>query len=325
MPSPMESYPKLDELARQPSFGQVIWSDVFPELVRQNGNGQLEKMWWRYTDTDAVISSRLGNGGNVGMLEVPIGYVPWESIGLLQLDDRAAKRKLPGSIIAIANRAPRGNKQTKDGANGECYRVATTASGLIVFASHLGALADLAMEGRITSLYEIPGKNSIYDEHEQFRSAVVAQMLGHTDELQLVYDRRSKNNDGAPIEQEAQDSIAYVDKFGNIIGRAADIANVIRLEIGKMATLQIEQNGIQYEIPVRRGVDLRSAPEGEIMVYPNMSDGGSQKKRGPGIYEIIARVNDEPSVSLKTAIFLLQKHMGGTEIDPFKCSVRLFA
>lgn len=326
MPSQMETYPSLAELAAQPSLGQVIWSDVVPEVVRQDRAGQFEDMWWRHTDTDAIVSSRLGNWGCIGMLEVPIGYVPWESIGLLQLDDRMTKWGVRGGIRAITNRAPRGNEQVKDGANGEPYRVATTKSGLVVFASHLSALADLASDDRITSLYEVPRDNSVYDAHEQFRSSMVGRILTHLDELVTIYQQHDGKDSSEVVPPQTQDSIAYVDKFGNIIGRTQDIVALFKLRVGRMAALQITQGGKEYEIPVRRGVDLRSAKLGEITVYPNISDVRTPRTDGSGVYEIIARVDDDPSHSHKTAMFLLQEYFssqGTLGPDPFNTTVKL--
>ena len=310
MPSQTEMSQAVVGIIGRERLGGVIWSDVVPEIVRLDTDGNLEPDWWRHTDTDAVITSRLGNFGMIGMLEVPIGYVPWESIGLLQLDNRIQKANTGRAAIAIANRAPRNDANVLSGANGEPYRMAVTQSGMIVFASHLSALSDVAT--KITAIYEVPKNNSVYDEHEQFRSSVVAQMANHLDELVEV------DKDTIP---QIRDSVAYIDKFGNVIGRTTHMEMLIRTEIGKMIALQIENNGEEHEVPVRRGLDLRSAREGEITVYPNISDGYSGE--GTGTYEIITRVNTDPSHSRETAIYRLQDWVEGLDIKG--ATVRLAA
>lgn len=315
----------------------VSFSDTHAEVIRTNRSGQPEDMWWRLLDPDADISVNIGNTGRTGLLHYPIGLIGRESIGLLQLDDRLLARqsvvdimlkvvadssrpdrekKYAGAYlsaariptVAIANRASRANKHVKDGKNGEPYYFARTASGLCVFVSHLEALADLEQEDRILELREVPRDNSVYDRHEQFRSSIVTQLLAKlsTDTV-LIYEYNSQEERMAAkkakkhltiIPTDMPDSIAYVDKFGNLIGRTKHIERIIAMRVGSIATMAVNIGGRSIKFPVVRSEDLSSAPEGQIAIYPSGS-----KPDGPSTYEIIARVNDDPSHSIDTAIF----------------------
>ena len=218
-----------------------------------------------------------------------------------------------------ANKAPRNDDTVKDGANGEPYRMAVTESGLVVFASHYEALSDLAHGGRITAVYVNPGSNSVYKPHEQFRSAGVAEMVNYPQELVPLYQygsalernraiARGDHNEPIPV---VEDGFAYVDRFGNGIVRTSDMEPLIALDVGKMATLLVASQGTEHRVKVRRGIDLRSANVGEITVYPNLSDGYSS---GAGIFEVMVRVNGDPSHSRETAVYALMKQVPGLDV-----------
>ncbi len=355
MPSQVEIHPQTLELARAWDGDMVSFSDTHPETVRLDTAGRLEPMWWRLRDPDDQIAVRLGNTGRIGgVLEVPVGLLGGEAIGPLMLDDRMIKRALdaericsnqqaPSSpaaqafvesarqpIVTIANRAPRGGEHSAGGTKGEPYHLAITENGQMVFAAQLKALSYLALAGRILSLYEIPKRNTVYDERQQFRSSVVCQTLfSIVRDLVPVYQYPSREERDAAIANGTHveiipaaeiDRLAYVDKFGNclVIG---DMAVLQKMKETGSGTLLVNDGENQRQLPVTLTTDLDSAPENELVVYRNPSD-GIDVTEGPELYELMVKVA-EPNTSTDTAMFRLVSAI--PDLNHLRASLRLVA
>lgn len=72
----------------------------------------------------------------------------------------------------------------------------------------------------------------------------------------------------------------------------------------------------------QRSRDLHSAPHGQLVVYQNCSDANSPGSSA-GWVELVARVNENPSVSEETAIYQLLRKI--PDLDPATAEVKLAA
>ena len=325
---------------------QIHFNDVFPEVVDLQ-----EDMWWRKTDFDSSLTVDAESGGLTGIEKVPIGYRPWlANYGLVLVDDLLIAqndRTLPTSqpdifresddhkqsLLALANYAPRDEENTADNHNGSDFFLAVTESGLEIYTTPLKFLSGLDSRNRITALYRIPteGHPEFDGDHEQFRSARVVRTRQHPDHLVPVfqYDDRealiAAKQDGDHPDVIPTDKrsghIAYVDKFGNVRGELNDISRLDDLKIGEPAILKVTNDGEVDEIEVQVAKDLHSAPLGQLAVYGNCSDHNGV---GAGYFELMTRVDGNPSTSEDTAIFQLQRQIEG-KLDIATAEIDLLA
>ncbi|MFZ2513874.1 MAG: hypothetical protein WAW63_05460 [Candidatus Saccharimonadales bacterium] len=352
MPSHAETIPTVQSLLARPEQGQVHFSDVFPEVA---GSGTAT--WWKSTDFDAALTVASESQGISGVHTIPIGLRAWLApYGLVLVDDLvAAQSKLAQKVheevilhpdalkrkqaaismatLAVANFAPRDDEHTANNQNGEEFYLAITTSGLEVYAMRrfLGGLAE---RNRILGLYRIPTKgHPAFDgEHEQFRSARIVRTRWYPNHLEPVFQYPDQTALGvARLKGEVHDTIprdpreghiAFIDKFGNIKLEEKNIKRLDGLTAGESIRLIINNLGKSYEIPVSVARDLHSAPHGQLVVYQNCSDANSPGSSA-GWVELVARVNENPSVSEETAIYQLLRKI--PDLDPATAEVKLAA
>jgi hypothetical protein len=348
MANQAELHEHTEELLGRPAGGQVHLSDVFPEVAALD-----EEAWWQKTDFDAGLTVKVESSDFPDTEQIPIGSRSWlANYYLVLVDDllRARDRRLgetlikltaeepdkplhpdfateldsrSKAVIAVANYAPRDEKNTKNGANGSDFYLAFTDSGLEVYATPLSFLSSLDARHRITSLYRIPtADHPEFDgEHEQFRSARIIRSRRHPDHLVPIFEY----TDRAAVIAAKQEGIhpfvipkdprngymANVDKFGNVKLELNDADIRQAFELGSIATLYVTSGPAvrRHPIPVELVADLRSAPLNKLVLYTNCSDPDHDDKgNAKSFVELAVRVDKNPSTSRKTAMFeLLEK------------------
>lgn len=337
----------LDQI-NKPVIGQIRFSDVYPEV-----EGLQEQNWWQKTDFDARLTDKVESGGFAIFEQIPIGFGSWMvGYGLVLADDLLTSRNQRvsnsiiehpdfakekdqmqnGAVLAMANYAPRDNKNTQKHQNGSDFYLAITESGLEIYATPLSFLGTLEARSRILALYRIPTKGhpEFSGDHEQFRSARIVRSRRHPEHLEPIYEYNSRkelidakragtHQTPIPVE-ERTGHIGFVDKFGNIKLELQDIGLVQRLEVGKTATLTIKQDDQSYEFEVKKAEDLRSAEVDMLSVYVNVSD-EIDNEATVGLVELIVRVDTNPSTSHKTAIYQIMDKI--PHLDPQTATVEL--
>ncbi len=340
----------LDQL-KKPILGQIRFSDVYPENESEN-----EKKWWQRIDFDARITDKVESGGFQIFEQIPIGFNAWTtSYGLLLVDDLLAGRNTrvakqikdnkaqhpdlikevkdieEGSVIAMANYAPRDDQNTVKHQNGSDFYLAITESGLEIYVTPLNFLSSLEARGRILALYRIPTKGhpEFSGEHEQFRSARIIRTRRHPNHLDPVYEyqnidelleakKQGLHKSPIPID-EREGYISFVDKFGNIKLELNDTSAIQNLKTGQSAKLIIKQDNQEQEFIIHKASDLKSAELDKLSFYVNVSDKIDEHSK-TGLVELIVRVNGNPSTSEKTAIYQVLEKL--PNLDPRKASVK---
>ncbi len=324
-------------------IGQIRFSDVYPEVEAIN-----EKRWWQRTDFDAKLTDKIESIGFSIFEQIPIGFNSWMvNYGLVLSDDLVLSRNERvanqiknsnhpdlakefdemenGAIVALANYAPRDNKNTDHNQNGSDFYLAITSSGLEIYTTPLTFLSALESRNRILSLYRIPTKNhpEFSGEHEQFRSARIVRSRRHPDHLVKIFEYSTTEElveakklkiHNSPIPEDIRDGYtAFVDKFGNIKLELKDTKILDDAKIGDIIKIKILNNNKEHFINVKKASDLKSADLNQISVYKNCSD-KSTKHENSYLVELIVRVDDNPSISENTAIYQLIKQVPDLDI-----------
>ncbi len=337
---------QTSELLQRPVGGRVHFSDVFPAV----GGEQ----WWQGADFDAGLTVQVETTGSFpDMVQIPIGERPWVTPGGLVLCDdlvRARANRVASflrsevdvntlhpdvqaeievaskAVVALANYAPRDDKNTEGGRNGSDFYLAVTDAGTEVVTTPLSFLAGLDARDRITALYRIPtaGHPAFDGEHEQFRSARVERSRQTPDHLVPIFEYGSREEliaakqagehpDVIPSD-ERSGHFVHFDKFGNGRIELKDITRARALRAGQFLTLLVRDQGAEYALEVVAAANLKSAPLGQLAVYANCADeahidadhaGGSTV----GYLELIARVNGNPSLAEDSAVRQLLKQI----------------
>lgn len=344
--------PTTEQLLYRPAGGQVHFSDVFPEAAELG-----QPNWWRETDFDAPLTVAAESSGFPQLTQVPIGLRPFfTNYGLVLVDDLVRARnerafngqgthpdvlreqdESSKATIAVANYAPRDDRNTNEGSNGSDFYLAVTDSGLEVYTTPTDFLGDLDSLNRVVSLYRIPTANhpEFDGEHEQFRSARIVRSRRHPEHLVPIFEYGSRGelvaaklNGQHPTNAITQDTregrVAFIDKFANVRLALRDTSAIAAQAVGKLAALHVVNNGKEHEIAVHTAADLKSAPLGKLAVYVNCSDFTSPRSQSTaGYVELIARVNGNPSTSGETAAHQLLEQVPDLDIATAEVKVEL--
>lgn len=335
--------------------GQVRFSDVYAEVA-----GLQDPEWWQKTDFDASLTDEVESAGFPHAKQVPIGLRPaLANYGLVLVDDlvrsqtqransyegalklhadiRTELKESRKAVLALANFAPRDDKNTARGQNGSDFYLAISDSGLEAYVTPLDFLEGLDARNRIIALYRIPNEDhpEFNGKHEQFRSARVSRTRRHPGHLVPVFEYGNvaallaAKADGSHPEdiipkETRQGKIAYIDKFGNVkLDLSADeFDRVQKIKTRSKAVLLVESEGTTVEIPVHKAKALRTAPIGKLAIYGNCSDHlDSHAERH--LVELMVRVNGNPSTSRETAAYKLHEQVEGLDIWQAEVSIQV--
>jgi len=331
---------QTSDLLWRPTLGQIRFSDVYSEKAGENEELWWRKTDFDADITDYAKAAGFSNIWQVpiGLRPEYTGYglvfaddlaqsYNERVLGLISREQaaRASGRELhrdalkrlqesSGAILALANNAPRNEANVADDKNGADFHLAITASGLEIYATPLDYLGDLEDRNRITALYQIPTKGhpEFNGDYEQFRSGPVVLTREHPYHIIPVFEypnvqdlidaKRNGSHPQVIPTDKREGRFAYWDKYGNGRMSLKNISLLHKLEEGDSATLQITNRGKPYELEVVKAKNLHSAPLGKLAIYLNCSDHLDEGSTA-GLVEFIARVDDEPSTSVQTAIF----------------------
>ncbi len=295
---------KTLEQLRRPLGGVVSLNDVFAT------SAQPKSKPWVVFDPDAAICEWFGNrpyapldmqiyldtnmptGGYLSVLIDDLRHETSERLDAVTPSSEYASHPdtvnemllMKKAQALVLNSAPRSPETTHDGHdNGRSFYLAITTSGIEVYATPITQLSALEKRHRVLALYEISNHNNpAYKDTEQFRSRLISRVRRSPECLKTIFEyanpaellaaKRNNTHPSVIPTVNENDSITYIDRFGNIrlelhAGRSAlkllDAANY-----GKAVKLRI---GTQiYEATI---VDnLSSAPAGKLAIYTNKSD-----------------------------------------------------
>jgi hypothetical protein len=198
-------------------------------------------------------------------------------------DDKIRLESLDNAVVVVSNSAPRTSEHHETGRNGSDFYVATTESGVEVYAqAHM--LSSLDARGRITSLRRIP-EGVVWNPGEQFRSSVVTDARRKPEQLEVV------ERDNWPIPP-LQDGIklAYTDKFANVRLETSDVSGHGEvLREAETVDLVLDDGRVAIS-GIRVASRMTDIPEGEFGAYFNTAD--RDVKEGPAYIELVRRVSD---------------------------------
>jgi hypothetical protein len=207
-----------------------------------------------------------------------------DKFAIVHPDDKIRLESLDSAVVVVSNSAPRTDEHHATGRNGSDFYVATTGSGVEMYAqAHM--LSSLDARGRITSLRRIP-EGVVWNPGEQFRSSVVTDARRKPEQLETI-----ERDDNWPIPPLTDGiKLAYTDKFANVRLETSDVAahgDVLR-EADKV-DLVLDDGRVAI-----RGIHVASRmtdiPEGEFGAYFNTAD--RDAKSGPAYIELVRRVSD---------------------------------
>src|SRR3989344_5774176 len=164
-------------------------------------------------DFDAELTAIIRNLGNLSDKTYPIGNNLYQAeYGLNLLSDllteqkriiqlvkkqkgkQVSKQFTEGTIISIANCAPRSKEATANGKNGNDFHLAITDDLLEIYCVPISTLKTLETRNKILALYKIPNEKipTTDGQKEQFRSSIITTTRYFPNILEPIFQYKNR-------------------------------------------------------------------------------------------------------------------------------------
>ena len=284
-------------------------------------------------DFDAELTAIIRNLGNLSDKTYPIGNNLYQAeYGLNLLSDLSTEQKriiqlvkkqkgkqvskqfTEGTIISIANCAPRSKEATANGKNGNDFHLAITDDLLEIYCVPISTLKTLETRNKILALYKIPNEKipTTDGQKEQFRSSIITTTRYFPNILEPIFQYKNREEllkakklgkHPNIIETQTKDiEFAYADKFGNVRISVKDSLDLNK-KINDCKKVQI-QIGKSEPLVLYYTKSLKEIPENEIGLYENIADKKDNESKA-GYWEIVKKTNN-PNTEESNAYALLK-------------------
>jgi hypothetical protein len=217
-------------------------------------------------------------------------------------DSQIRLDSLGKAVVVVANSAARRSDHHENGNNGDDFYVATTESGVEVYAqAHM--LSSLDARGRVETLHRVP-EGVVWTHGEQFRSSVVT-------------DARRKPEDLVPVERDGNwpipalpdgIQVVYTDKFANVRLQTSDVTKHSEVLRKTEAVDLVLEDGQVCIDGIKVVTRLTEIPENGFGAYFNPADRDAEN--GPAYIELIRRVSDCNGNTQPRAYHVLSERVG---------------